>query len=306
VPNIRFSVVITCFNQREFIRDAVDSALFQSVSEKEVIIVDDASTDGSRQILEQYKDAIRLAPLQSNLGPVGARNFGASLAKGDYLVFLDGDDALMPWALEAYNRIIDLKRPKMLLSRLLFFEQAMPSLKVGEVPREIEFVDYEMFIKKDRKYRACASTIVVTRNAFQDVQGWSADIFPLDDVDLVAKLGSSGRAIQIVSPPTVFYRIHANNTIHKVSSFMGMAHRLVQKVRAGEFHCGRSRRFEIYAFVGGPVAYWVKRAYSARLYGEALKLLADGWTVILAGVARRFAIRIKGRRPIETIELKTS
>src|SRR5438270_4159074 len=107
MSHIRFSIIITCHNQHDFIKDAVDSALLQPGDAKEIVVVDDASTDGSLQLLEQYGSRIRLAPLKNNVGTVGARNHGASLAQGDYLVFLDGDDAMMPWALDVYSRIIN-------------------------------------------------------------------------------------------------------------------------------------------------------------------------------------------------------
>src|SRR5689334_19435660 len=103
MKRVRCSIVITCYNQRDFIRDAVESALLQRADE--VIVVDDASDDGSSEILRTYGDAITLGRMPSNGGPARARNRGASMATGDYLVFLDGDDVLMPWALEIYRRI---------------------------------------------------------------------------------------------------------------------------------------------------------------------------------------------------------
>jgi len=117
MPDIRFSIVITSYNQPEFIKDAVDSALVQRTAEKEIIVVDDASTEGTLQILRQYGDAIRLVPLETNQGACVARNCGAAVAAGEYLVFLDGDDALVPWALDVYERIVQAKKPKMILGR---------------------------------------------------------------------------------------------------------------------------------------------------------------------------------------------
>src|ERR1035437_2593989 len=95
----QFSLVITFYNQRDFIRAAVESALSQNPNlSKEIIVVDDGSTDGSREVLEEYRDAVQLHLLPSNHGPLGARNHGAAQASGQYLVFLDGDDVLMPRA----------------------------------------------------------------------------------------------------------------------------------------------------------------------------------------------------------------
>ena len=86
----RFSVIITSHNQREFIKEAVDSALSLCHKPAEIIVVDDGSRDGSPDILRQYGDAIRLVCLEENQGASAAINQGVRQATGDYLVFLDG------------------------------------------------------------------------------------------------------------------------------------------------------------------------------------------------------------------------
>ena len=111
----RFSLVITSYNQREFIKDAVDSALSLPNPEKEIIVVDDGSADGTQAMLRQYGEAIRLVCFETHQGSGAARNCGANLANGEYLVFLDGDDAFLPWALDVYERIVQAKKPKMIL-----------------------------------------------------------------------------------------------------------------------------------------------------------------------------------------------
>src|SRR5438874_11993339 len=94
-----FSIIITCYNQAAFIREAVESALNQSFMEKQMIEVDDFSSDGSIQLLRQYKDAIRRIGLKLNVGAARSRNLGAAMSSGNFLVFLDCTDVLMPLAL---------------------------------------------------------------------------------------------------------------------------------------------------------------------------------------------------------------
>src|SRR5262245_61984222 len=102
MKRVRYSIIITCYNQRDFIREAVDSSLNQG-GDTELIVVDDGSTDGSRQILRDYGRQINLALMPANGGAPRSRNFGASVAQGEYLIFLDGDDVLMPHALRVYK-----------------------------------------------------------------------------------------------------------------------------------------------------------------------------------------------------------
>jgi glycosyltransferase involved in cell wall biosynthesis len=306
VAGARFSVIITCHNQRDFIRDAVDCALSQATAEKEIIVVDDASRDGSKEILEKYGIAIRLVPLEQSGGANVARNSGASVASGEYLVFLDGDDAFMPWTLEVYSAVIRAKHPKVILGNARFFWGALADLKNQEAPDRIEIADYDLVLHKDRTFRASASTIVVKHESFGQVQGWSKDIFPLDDHDLLTKLGCSGRTIQVLYPATILYRLHDSNTMRHVAPFVCGAHKVIRKAVRGEYPGGMARRFKVYAFLGGPISFWVKRAFQSSLYKEACKLMIAGSPMILAAAMQRSATLIKGRRPTEKIALSVA
>jgi glycosyltransferase involved in cell wall biosynthesis len=93
------SVVIPCFNQARFLAEAVESALGQTHPEVEVIVVDDESTDDTPRVAKRFP-AVRYV-WQRNQGLSGARNTGLGRSKGEYVVFLDADDRLLPRALEA-------------------------------------------------------------------------------------------------------------------------------------------------------------------------------------------------------------
>lgn len=91
------SVCIGAYNRKDTIRECVDSALGQTWENKEVVVVDDASTDGTREILQEYGDGIRLICRETNSGicPV-TRNQALAEAKGQYVAFLDSDDVWYP------------------------------------------------------------------------------------------------------------------------------------------------------------------------------------------------------------------
>ena len=91
------SVCIGAYNRKDTIRECVDSALGQTWADKELVVVDDASTDGTREILQSYGAAIRLILRSKNSGicPV-TRNAAAAAATGDYVAFLDSDDVWHP------------------------------------------------------------------------------------------------------------------------------------------------------------------------------------------------------------------
>jgi glycosyltransferase involved in cell wall biosynthesis len=85
------SVVIPCFNGAEYVAEAVNSALAQTWTNKEIIVVNDGSTDESLEIISQFKDSIKIIN-QRNSGLPAARNSGIRNARGKFLAFLDADD----------------------------------------------------------------------------------------------------------------------------------------------------------------------------------------------------------------------
>jgi glycosyltransferase involved in cell wall biosynthesis len=93
------SVVVTFYNQAEFVVPALDSVLAQTYRPMEIIVVDDGSTDGTRRACAAYGDRITLV-CQDNTGPSGARNAGLGRARGSLVAFLDGDDLWEPSKLE--------------------------------------------------------------------------------------------------------------------------------------------------------------------------------------------------------------
>jgi glycosyltransferase involved in cell wall biosynthesis len=93
------SIIITSYNYGRFLSDAIDSALNQTYHNTEVIVVDDGSTDNSREIIASYGDRI-ISVLKDNGGQASAFNAGFGVSKGDIIIFLDSDDKLVPDAAE--------------------------------------------------------------------------------------------------------------------------------------------------------------------------------------------------------------
>lgn len=87
------SIIIPCFNAEKFIGDAIRSALDQTYANKEVIVIDDGSTDGSVAVVQTFGDAVQLIA-GPNGGAAEARNKGLAIARGEMVQFLDADDLL--------------------------------------------------------------------------------------------------------------------------------------------------------------------------------------------------------------------
>jgi glycosyltransferase involved in cell wall biosynthesis len=239
---------------------------------------------------------------ETNQGHSAAANRAAFLATGQYLAFLDGDDAFAPWALEVHEKIIQAKKPMMILAGMCWFEGTLPAVKPGDAPDEIQIVEYKDYLRKDRPFGYSASALVIDRHSFQSVGGWSTDIWPINDVDLVLKLCASGPTVQILATPTVFHRSHAANSVKNIPPFLSEMHKIIDRAHRG-LYPGTERSREQDALVGGPILHHAKRAFGAGLYWDATKLLAHGWPMVLAAATRRLGVMVSGRHPRETIKI---
>lgn len=102
------SIVISNYNYEQFVAQAINSAITQTYPHVEVIVVDDGSTDNSRNVIGQYGDKIT-AVFQENGKQAAALNNGLAHSKGDIVIFLDADDYLLPKAVET---IVDVWQPR--------------------------------------------------------------------------------------------------------------------------------------------------------------------------------------------------
>ena len=108
---MKLSIIVPIYNVAPYLGKCVDSLITQDISDYEIILVDDGSTDDSGAIADELVDAFRLSPFasrlemrvihQSNSGLSEARNTGTREAKGQYILFVDSDDYLQPYTLGA-------------------------------------------------------------------------------------------------------------------------------------------------------------------------------------------------------------
>lgn len=107
---MKVSIITPCYNAEKYIQQTISAIQHQTFSDWEMIIVDDGSTDDSADIIQQIaqQDSRIKLVQQPNGGTASARNQGLSLAKGDYIQFLDADDTIAPDKLKRQIEIMDV------------------------------------------------------------------------------------------------------------------------------------------------------------------------------------------------------
>ena len=108
---MKISVYITCYNKAKYIGEAIESVLHQTLQPAEIIIVDDCSTDGSREIIKgfvsRYPEMIKHIFNENNYGIAKTRNIAISHCKGELITSVDGDDYFFPSKLKSELNVIN-------------------------------------------------------------------------------------------------------------------------------------------------------------------------------------------------------
>lgn len=140
-----FSVIIPLYNKQDFIQNTISSVLNQSFSDFEIIIIDDGSTDESLLKVLEFKNPKIFIYKTENKGVSNARNLGISLAKADYICFLDADDYWYPFFLEQMYKYIQLLPDQKVFACAIEFQitnKIIPSVYSIEKKGEYQVVDY--------------------------------------------------------------------------------------------------------------------------------------------------------------------
>lgn len=133
---LAISIVVSSYNYADYVGEAIDSALTQTYPGVQVVVVDDGSTDGSVEIIRSYGDTIETL-CQANAGQAAAWNSGLAAARGDYVIFLDSDDRLLPHAASVVAARAQSGRPSKVHWRMRLIGPAGQRLDIEQPDRQL-------------------------------------------------------------------------------------------------------------------------------------------------------------------------
>lgn len=217
------SVVIPAYNHEKFIGAAIDSVLQQTVSDLELIVIDDGSTDRTGEIVKGYSDSRLSYYHQENMDAYNTINRGLSMAKGRYVAILNSDDV---YRLNRFERLIDCHKKT---GSECIISDVIPISDEGE-----EFVDeqfgWNLWHQKNRDfYFKCGDVytaflkgnfMVTTSNLFMTAKvvekvGNFCSLRYLHDYDYIFRilLEFPGKVHYLADEKLLYYRIHSGNTL---------------------------------------------------------------------------------------------
>ena len=199
---MKLSIIIPCYNAGSYLSQAVSSIRKQQTEfplTTEIIVIDDGSTDGC---VEQLQGSDLMILHQNHQGSAKARNYGIKEATGDYVLFLDADDKLVPDAIET------------LYHGLLQNEHAVATLGMAQefISEEIDAETAVGLAKKEIPFGAFLSgCCLVEKDALLKVGFFDTSLDAGETVDWLARLRYSGLPIVELEKITVHRRIHLTN-----------------------------------------------------------------------------------------------
>jgi glycosyltransferase involved in cell wall biosynthesis len=197
------SVVIPCFNQGRYLRDAIRSVFEQSHPPMECVVVDDGSTDETAAVAELLHARVIAQP---NRGVSAARNAGLAAARGELIVFLDADDVLLPTALEREAAALAANPDALaVVTRCEAMDEAgrpMPVVHHAIDPHHL----YRDWLSRNFVWTPGAA--MFRRAALAELGGFAADLGPAADYALYLRLARENRVV-FVEGAAVRYRQHS-------------------------------------------------------------------------------------------------
>ena len=207
------SVIIPTFNSGERIADTLSSVFSQDMTDLEVIVVDDGSTDGTPERVSGLDERIRLVR-QTNQGVAAARNAGLEHAKGRFIAFLDHDDIWHPQKLSAQlNALMGHPEAGCVISHYKRWDDTLvpefdnPKLDGSFLDSSFQGWVYHLLVLDNE----LLGTALFRREVIEAVGAFDGSLPPSDDWDYLIRASRLSRFIKLAQVTTL-YRIHRQQT----------------------------------------------------------------------------------------------
>ena len=234
------SILVPCYNAEAWIGQAIESALAQTWANKEIIVLDDGSTDGSLEIVRSFGDRIRWETGPNRGGNI-ARNRLLELSSGEWLQYLDADDYLLPDKIE---RQLDSEL-RQHGADVIFSPSRLEHWKDGDLIREeiVPLADYlDPWVMLARWLLPNTTTVLWRRQAVKEVGGWKSDQPCCQEHELYLRLLQAGKDFHFCKHAGAVYRQWSDMTVCKRNPLLSFSKRIEILDSAAEF---LARTFEL-------------------------------------------------------------
>jgi glycosyltransferase involved in cell wall biosynthesis len=253
------TVVIPAFNRAATIRSAIESVLRQTRGDFELLVVDDASTDATAEIVAGLDDPrLRLVRHETNAGAGAARNTGIHAARGIWIAFQDSDDEWLPLKLEKQMARLETAGEDVVAAYCGMVVIGTPDGDEGTArprihyrPRpEIGIVEGALLPTLLRHSLISTQTLVARRDTLLAIGGFDASLRALEDWECALRLAEAGRIV-LVDEPLVLQRFSPNSLTRDAERQRVMRMRIIEKHRARFAAHPAAFAYRLYENAGG-------------------------------------------------------
>jgi glycosyltransferase involved in cell wall biosynthesis len=215
------SVIIPAHNAALFISQTIESVLRQTLTNLEIMVIDDGSTDETAKIVRKYQAPVRLLS-QKKRGVSAARNLGIRQAQGEFIAFLDADDLFIePDKLEKQLQIIIEKNCDIVTSGWQVADEHLNKISDQKPWLEVPHLNLFNWLQS---LVILPSTMLLRRAKLLEVGGFDETLTNSEDIDLIFRMALTGSQAEWLPQVTVSYRRHsanATNQIHRQAQGFG-------------------------------------------------------------------------------------
>lgn len=202
------SVIIPTFNRAKYLAESVESVLGQTLPPRQLIIINDGSTDDTRMILEKYRRTIEYIETD-NRGKASALNHAMPRISGKYVWIMDDDDVALPDALSRHVEILEQRRQYGWTYSSFINSTNDSNGRIVPVAEKLlpEFPEDEFLIRLMEHCFLIHPTIVVRTSCYREVGPFQADLVRCQDYEMAIRLARRYRSARVVGP-TIYHRNH--------------------------------------------------------------------------------------------------
>jgi len=204
------SILIPAYNAEKWIRDTINSALNQTWQKKEIIVVDDGSSDSTLQILREFESKLVKVVSQENRGSCAARNKALEFAQGDYIQWLDHDDILAPDKItQQLKNNSDIRDEKTLLSSAFgtfYYDINKAKFNPTSIWKDLKPIEYFLFKFNENAWFQ-SSAWLVSRELTEMAGPWLEVKSPDDDGEYFCRVVAVCKEIKFVPEAKSYWRI---------------------------------------------------------------------------------------------------
>lgn len=205
------SVVIPCYNAEAWVAECIDSCLKQTLRDIEIIVVDDGSTDRSRNVLQQYSGRIELI-CQPNAGGCAARNAGFRQSRGEFIQFLDADDYLLPEKIQSQRDCL-IETGADAVYGDWRHQHHEPDQRVWLEAPEISGKQDDVLFSLLNGWWVSPAALLFRRSIVETVSGWDQSLKAAQDRDFFTRVAMQTKKVVYQPGCHSIYRRYGNVTV---------------------------------------------------------------------------------------------